>query len=71
MTAVIFTHSNSFGPIRSERRIDPHVKTSSTCGSAWLPKHWSPKRDADEAARIREELKFLKQMEEAGYGYYL
>ena len=26
-------------------------------GGLWLPPHWSPKRDADEIARIRSDLR--------------
>ena len=31
-------------------------------GGPWIPPHWSPKRDADEIARIRRELWLEEQL---------
>ena len=70
MTSVYTTHANTFGPIRRVKQINPHVRLSSRCGTPWLGRNWSPKRDADEIVRIREELELIRRMEELGYGGY-
>ena len=68
MTSVSFPNSNSFGPIRREKRLSPHTRLSSACRTPWLGRNWSPKRDADEMVRIRRELEIVRELEELGYG---
>ena len=68
MTSVSFPNSNSFGPIRREKRLSPHTRLSSACRTSWLGRNWSPKRDADEMVRIRRELEIVRELEELGYG---
>lgn len=69
MIAVHYSHHNTFGPIRRERLLK-RVRLSSQSGGPLIPKHWSPKDDADERVRLKEELEELKRMEQFGYGYY-
>ena len=66
MIAVHYSHHNTFGPIRRERLLE-RVRLSSQSGGPHIPKHWSPKDDADERIRLKEE---LERMEQYGYGYY-
>ena len=55
MIAVHYSHHNTFGPIRRERLLE-RVRLSSQSGRPLIPKHWSPKVDADERVRLKEEL---------------
>jgi len=72
MISVSYPHGNSFGPIRREKRLSPHTRLSSRCGTPWCGRNWSPKHDADEHARIRRELAIIRELEELGYGgWYL
>lgn len=69
MIAVHYPHHNTFGPIRRERLVK-RVRLSSQSGGPRLPKHWSPKDEADERVRIKEELEELERMRQNDYGYY-
>lgn len=70
MTSIAYPHSNSFGPVRRIHQLNPHARVSSACGTPWLGRHWTPKRDADEIVRIRRELELIRLLETLGYGLY-
>jgi len=70
MIAAFVTHGNSFGPIRRQQLVDRRVRLSPANAGQMLPKHWSPKMDADKIVRMREELEMVKRIEELSYGYY-
>ena len=38
------------------------VPLSRVCGRTFLPKHWSPKSDADGIVRLREELEAIEEL---------
>lgn len=69
MIAVHYSHHNTFGPIRRERLLK-RVRLSSQSGGPLLPKHWSPKKEADEIVRLKLELEELERRELYGYGYF-
>lgn len=42
---------------------------SGTVKSSGLPKHWTPKTDADEIVRLREEFRLMLELEKWGSGW--
>lgn len=43
------------------------VPLSRVCGRTFLPKHWSPKSDADGIVRLREELEVAEELAQIRY----
>lgn len=43
------------------------VPLSRVCGRPLLPKHWTPKSDADEIVRLRDELEAVAVIEQMRY----
>ena len=43
------------------------VPLSRVCGRTFLPKHWSPKSDADGIVRLREELAAIEELAQIRY----
>ena len=43
------------------------VPLSRVCGRTFLPKHWSPKSDADGIVRLREELEAIAEVAQIRY----
>lgn len=44
------------------------VRLSHTEGAGGLPRHWTARMDADDAARIREKLELIRLLENMGCG---